>query len=135
MRTLTLITLALASLVGCVPLHAVRAVALSPQGNVRVALKKRDRELFKLTVTNDSALPLVVDRDAIVLATPEAVEPRKRGGYATVYSLQPGSAHEVNVRFDLKAVRHGEPVEINFDHALFAAGQPVSVPPLVFVAD
>lgn len=99
-------------------------------GVARVALREVDADIVELTVWNDGKDPLVVDRDGILLVTPSGARPRLLGGIAHSYTIPPGSAHEVNVRFDWSGLRSGDVVRVQLDRALTVYGKPVPVAPI-----
>lgn len=119
---------------GCVSLHPVTPVADGP-GGVRVLVKAQDDELFKLEVVNYGPAPIVVDRDRVVLFTADGPRRRLPGGAGTVYTVEPGAHHALDVRFKLRGIRAGERVAVSLAGAVSLDGQPLMVPPLEFVAD
>jgi hypothetical protein len=122
------------TLTGCVSLHPVTPVADGPAG-VRVLVKAQDDDLFKLEVINYGSLPIVVDRDRVVMFTARGPRTRVVGGLGTIYSVPPGGHHALNVRFKLGGIHAGERVAIALAGAITLDGQPVMVPNLEFVAD
>jgi hypothetical protein len=80
-------------------------------------------DLFKFDVKNLSTQAVLVDRDAVEMITPTG-ERRQRlpGGTETSYTLQPASAHHVNVRFDMSIAQEGDTVHFDFARALQLAG-------------
>jgi hypothetical protein len=119
---------------GCTSLTAVRATSEIP-GNVRVWFESRDHEVFKLVVLNQSPQVVTVDRNAVTLVHAGEEQHRVPGGASTLYTLMPGAAHKVNVRFRLSDIVKGETVCIQLRNAVFVGGTPIEIPPLQFIAD
>lgn len=123
------------ALTGCAAsLHPVTPVADGPAG-VRVLVKAQDDEIFRLEVVNYGYYPIVVDRDRVVMFTAGGPRQRVPGGLGSVYTVQPGGHHALNVRFKLGGIHAGERVAISVAGAVSQNGQPLMVPPLEFVAD
>ncbi len=112
------------------PLHNVSQTAPL----VRVSLNGIDGDLFQFTVVNYADATLFVDRNAVRLRIDDETRLRQPGGWKSQYALPPGGAHDVNVRFDLAGLRRRALVAVCFDEAFAVAGQPVTVPPMLFVA-
>jgi hypothetical protein len=119
---------------GCVSLHPVAPVVDGP-GGVRVLVRAQSDELFRLEVVNYGPLPIVIDRDRVVMFTAGGPRTRVPGGFGNVYSVPPGGHHALNVRFKLGGIRAGERVAIGLAGAVMLNGQPLMIPPLEFVAD
>jgi hypothetical protein len=124
--------LAVAVALGCAPIAppmtATRAV-VQVQDAAKIALKEINNDILELTVWNNSTKMMVVDRDAILLYTDFGVRKRLPGGIAHSYNLPPGTAHEVNVRFDWSGLRNTT-VRLGFDNAITIGGKPIDVSPL-----
>jgi hypothetical protein len=120
------------SLVACAP-NAPPMAATSSTVRiaevVKVSLKEIDNDILEFTVWNNGTLPLVVDRDAIFLETPAGPRMRVPGGIAHSYTLAPGAAHEVNVRYDWSGLRNTF-VRVHFETALTILGRPLDVNPI-----
>ena len=101
---------------------------------VRVSLNAVDDDLFQFTVVNYAGATLFVDRNAVRLQIGDDLRLRQPGGWKSQYALPPGGAHDLNVRFDLRGLRRGDTLAICFDEAFAVAGQPIPVPPMLFVA-
>ena len=135
MRSSLLCVLLIATaLGGCVSLHPVAPVVDGP-GGVRVLVKAQNDEVFRLEVVNYGQLPVVIDRDRVVMFTAGGPRTRVPGGFGNVYSVPPGGHHALNVRFKLGGIRPGERVAIGLAGAVMLNGQPLMIPPLEFVAD
>jgi hypothetical protein len=120
---------------GCLSLRPLTPTVDSPAG-VRVVLKTQDDEVFKLEVVNYGQYPIMVNRDQVVLMTPEGARNRVPGGWGTLYTIPPGGHHALNVRFKLGGIHGGDRICINLGSAVtYLNGAPVPVPPLEFVAD
>ena len=80
-------------------------------------------DLFEFDVKNLGMQPLLVDRDAVEMILPTG-DRRQRlpGGAATSYTIQPASAHHVNVRFDMSSLQPGDLMRFDFAHALQIPG-------------
>jgi hypothetical protein len=76
--------------------------------------------------------PLVILRDQILLRTPRGTLRREPGGLSDTYTVAPGGAHDVNVRFALDQLMPGESVEVLFDRALLIRGASLPIPPMQF---
>lgn len=113
-----------------VPLRATHPVVEAP-GAARVLLTEIDGDILKLSVVNLSGASMVVLRNQIVLLTPLGVRTRESGGVSSTYDIAPGSAHDVNVRFDMDGLAAGDVLQLRFEKALLVDGQPVHVPPIV----
>jgi hypothetical protein len=128
----TLITLLALSLAACAPIappmHPTRSV-VQVQDVVKIALKEINLDILEFTVWNNGKQPLVVDRDGIVLITDQGARKRLPGGIAHSYTLQPGTAHEVNVRYDWSGLKN-QLVRVSFDGALTVNGKPLDVSPI-----
>jgi hypothetical protein len=77
----------------------------------------------------------VVHRDRIYLSTPSGAVARLPGGAAHTYTLPPGGAHDVNVRFDLSRLEEGTRVEVLFGDALDVRGARVDVGAIPFIVN
>lgn len=128
-------TLALsAALPGCsytphlVPL---RGEVFTP-GAARVVLMNIDGDIIHVDVFNQTSVPLVVYRDAFLLSTATGMRPRVPGGVSNIYTIPPGSVHDVRVRFDLSGLSRGDQVVLVFQNALVANGQPIPIESLPF---
>ena len=113
-------------------LMATRPDVRTP-GAARVVLKEVNDDLMEFVVYNESPYELVVNRDAVHLATAAGLRPRIPGGIASVYNIPPGGSHDVHVKFPLNGLREGETVWINFQEALLINGQQVPVEPVALV--
>ncbi|HTU62267.1 MAG TPA: hypothetical protein VMF89_27600, partial [Polyangiales bacterium] len=71
--------------------------SLQVESVAKVDVLDVDGDIFKFTVYNLMADTLVIQRDAIVMRTDKAERRREPGGLATVYTLPPGGAHNLNV--------------------------------------
>jgi hypothetical protein len=122
-----------ATISGCATLGVVRGVTELPQ-LVTVELVEHDSEMFTVNVSNCSQLPIVVNRDAIKMATPAGVRRRIPGGATSVYVIPPGAEHIVRVRFVGGGLQKGQQVELQLGDAIFATdGTQLHVPSLVLV--
>lgn len=113
-------------------LMATRPDVRTP-GAARVVLKEVDDDNMEFVVYNESPYEMVVNRDAVRLATAAGLRNRIPGGIATEYRIPPGGSHDVHVKFPLGGLREGETVWINFQEALFIGGQMVPVEPVALV--
>jgi hypothetical protein len=100
-----------------------------------VVLQEVDGNIFKFTVENLSNETMVVHRDRIYLSTPSGTVERLAGGAAHTYTLPPGGAHDVNVRFDLSRLEEGTRVEVLFGDALDVRGARVDVGAIPFIVN
>lgn len=128
---IALLTLSL-GLVACAPLappmHPTRSV-VQVKDVVKISLKEVNNDILEFTVWNHGTEPLVIDRDAIVLFTDQGPRKRLPGGIAHSYTLQPGTAREVNVRYDWSGLRNTL-VRVSFDNALTVHGKALDVSPI-----
>ena len=114
------------------PLYPTKAV-VEVASVAKVAIKEIDVDIVEMTVWNNSKDPLVIDRDAIMLVTRTGPRTRLPGGVAHSYTLPPGTAHEVNVRFDWRGLTPGDTVLIKVDTALTVFGKPIAIEPLEII--
>jgi len=118
--------------VSCAPvaplLHPTRSV-VEVREVVKVVLTDITFDILDFTVWNYSTKPMVIDRDAIVLDTDHGARKRLPGGAAHTYTLEPGAARDVHVRFDFVGLR-GTNVKVRFDNAIFIHGHPIDVSPI-----
>jgi hypothetical protein len=141
MRTLIASFLVAGLLTGCYVGPSARAIeteASTPSRSERravVVLHEVDGNIFKFSVENLSNETMVLDRDRVFLSTPKDTVARLPGGAAHTYTLPPGAAHDLNVRFDLSSLEKGTRVEVQFDRALTVQGVHVDVAPIPFVVD
>jgi hypothetical protein len=90
----------------------------------------------RCSVVNNSAQPVLVDRDQIVARLPNgAVIHRAQGAYTQhmPYALPPGAGHEVYVEFAEEGFswRDVPNAQIDFTPGVTMNGQPVATPALV----
>jgi len=141
MRTLITSFLAAGVLAGCYVGPSARALeteSRTPSGSERgavVVLNEVDGNIFKFSVENLSNETMVLDRDRVYLSTPGETLSRLPGGAAHTYTLPPGGAHDLNVRFSLSSLERGTRVEVQFDSAVTVRGVHVDVAPIPFVVD
>lgn len=95
-------------------------------------LRTLDGDIFKFTVLNLTQEPLVILRDQILLKTPRGILYREPGGLSATYTVPPGGAHDVNVRFALDPLIPGESVEVLFERALLIRGAVLPMPAMQF---
>jgi hypothetical protein len=114
------------------PLYPTRAV-VEVAAVAKVAIKEIDVDIVEMTVWNNGNSPMVIDRDAIVLVTRTGPRTRLPGGIAHSYTVEPGAAREVNVRFDWRGLAPGDTVQIKLDTALTIFGKPIPIAPLEIV--
>ncbi len=112
--------------------HVQAARYESEAAGVRVAFKDVAGEVFKFKVHNESKEVLVVDRDAVHLQTPAGVRSRESGGMENTYTLQPGTSHDLFVKFDTGDLGPGTQVQVDFGTAFTLGGKPVHVDPMAF---
>lgn len=128
----TTIALLVLSLAACTPiappLRPTRSV-VQVQDVVKIALKEVNNDILEFTVWNNGTQPLVVDRDAILLVTDLGARKRLAGGIAHSYTLKPGTAREVNVRYDWTGLKN-QLVRVSFDGALTINGKPLDISPI-----
>jgi hypothetical protein len=115
---------------GAPSMRALQPIADAP-GVARVLLREIDGDILKFSVLNVSGAPMVVLRDQIVLVTPLGVRARSSGGMSSTYNIAPGTAHDVNVRFDLSDLAPGDVVQVRFETALLVGGKPIAIEPIV----
>ena len=121
----------------CIPAHHVAAIQTEAraEGLARVSVREVDDNIFKFSVLNLSKEILVVDRDAVRLVTPRGSRERAPGGVAHTYTIQPGGAHDLNVKFDLEGLGEGTEVSISFTDAILVGGKPVPLDPIRYRLD
>lgn len=127
--TLLAVTL---GLVGCMPIAPPMTPTRSSiqiESLVKISLKEVNNDILEFTVWNNGKAPLVVDRDAIFLDTDLGTRKRLPGGIAHSYTLEPGTAREVNVRFDWTGLRNTL-VRVRFDTAVTVSGKPLDIGPI-----
>jgi hypothetical protein len=90
-------------------------------------------DIFKLSIENLTDRTLVVNRDAIRLATPKGERLREPGGLKHEYAIPPHSVRDVNVKFSLDGLEEGAEVKLTLASALTIDGQPAPVDALPFV--
>ncbi len=95
----------------------------------RVSFRKQAGNVLSFDVFSLGP-PLVIDRDQVFLVRADARIPRLPGGLARIYNVPPGSAHDVNVAYDLRDYRRGDMIAIDFSPAVLLNGQPVALPPI-----
>ena len=105
--------------------------SLRMESLAKIDVQAVDGDIFKFTVYNLTAETMVVQRDAIVLRTDKAERRREPGGLETVYTLPPGGAHNVNVRFNLLDLQPEQEFHVDLSQALLVRG--VAVPAAQFV--
>jgi hypothetical protein len=101
-------------------------------GQARVVAHGVSGNIFRFSVENLSHDNMVVDRDAVRLGTNGGSRGRLPGGADSTYTIPPGGAHDVNVKFDLSGLSEGEEVSVQFGSAIHVAGLPVPVDPIGF---
>jgi hypothetical protein len=99
---------------------------------VLVRVLRVDGEIFKFNVANLSDQSMLVDRDAITLATSAGPRKRESGGMGSTYTISPGGAHDVFVKFSLSELEPGSQVSVDFGRAIRIAGQPVALDAIPF---
>lgn len=90
----------------------------------------------RLDVTNESGqVPLLINRDAILLRTSKETLERKPGGANSSYTVPPGAHRQVNVRFGVATLAPGESLQLILDQAFTPAtgGDRIPVPALALV--
>jgi hypothetical protein len=132
-RAFLLFLFAALAVLGCAPrVTALRSEAQAP-GVARITLHSVHRGEFIFMVWNETALPVTVDRDAVVLITPRVRRAWTRGTFNRRMVIVPaGGVHDVKMEFKLDDVNEGEEVEIDFSSALISQGRPVPIPTLTF---
>ncbi len=110
------------------PMHPTKSV-VQVQDVVKISLKEINNDILEFTVWNNGTQPLVIDRDAVVLVTDLGVRKRLPGGIAHSYTLQPGTARELNLRYDWAGLRNTL-VRVSFDNAITINGKPLDVSPI-----
>jgi hypothetical protein len=99
-------------------------------GIARVKLEHVDGGDLTLAVSNDSASPILVDRDAIFLVGPHGKRQHLPGDSEPRISVPPGSTQEVRVSFEIDDLNDGNHVQIVLADALTANGKRLSMPAL-----
>lgn len=119
--------------VGCAPrVTALRSEVEAPTV-ARIALHSVKRGAFVFMVYNYTALPLTVDRDNVVLITPQVRRAWTRGNWSRrMVTVPAGGVHDVKLDFNMSDLNQGDEVQIDFSSALLSRGRPVSLPPLTF---
>jgi hypothetical protein len=107
------------------PMHPTRSV-VQVKNVAKVALREVDNDVLEFTVWNNGTQPIVVDRDEIVLDTDHGPRSRRSDGDARTFNLPPGTAQEVDVRFDWTGL-HDTTVRVRFDGALTIRGRALDV--------
>jgi hypothetical protein len=127
-------------LCACGPsLEAVRPVARGPGVVIsvhRMAHVRGDGPggvLVEAVVENDSAAPIIVSRDGILLMTPAGARPRVPGGWSHFYSLRPGEHHRVRCIYQVGDLRAGERVALSFTGAITQNGAALPIEPIELV--
>jgi hypothetical protein len=103
-------------------------------GQVEVVTRQIDGNILKFTVENlSTTAQMTVNRDAVFLvdASGHRVD-RSVGGTQNLYSIPPGTVHDVNVKFALDDLARNEIVAVHFEEAVLIGGSPVAIPPLTF---
>ena len=98
-----------------------------------VQLRDISGPILAFSVFNDSPYGMAIARDEVYLETKRGLLSRVPGGAAATYSVPPGGAHDVKVKFDLSELEDGEEVRVRWDRALLVGGAPVAIPPVRFV--
>ncbi len=106
--------------------------AESHGAGVRVVFDEVQHDIIKLVVINESKAPIVVYRDRVMLSTPNGTVTRESGGAGTVYTIEPGTSHKLNVRFHAHGVAPGTTVELRFQDAIQTMGKSIEVSPMPF---
>jgi hypothetical protein len=101
-------------------------------GEAIVVVLPVDDNILKFTVENLSNQWMNVDRDSVLLATPAGTKTRLPGGAHSAYSLAPGEMHDVNVKFSMDGIEHGQRIAVLFDDAVTVGGVHVGLAPLPF---
>lgn len=100
-------------------------------GVVRIDLVESRGDLIVASVTNLGQVPLVINRDAMVLKTAHRVLKRVEGGSSTSYTVPPGGRQQVNARYEVGLITTGETVQLSFDEAIVdTTGTRVVSPPI-----
>jgi hypothetical protein len=122
------------AVLGCLPprLTALRS-EVEAAGVARITLQSVDRGHFVFMVWNETALPVTVDRDAVVLIGPRVRRAWTRGTFSRrMVTVPAGGVHDVKMEFNLGDLKQGEEVEFDFSSALISQGRPVAIPTLTF---
>lgn len=128
------LALAVIALSACTPRLVAMHNVTQTAPLVRVSLDEVDDDLFEFTVVNYTNETLFVDRNAVRVQLDGEVRERRPGGWKSQYAIPPGGAHALFVRFDLKGLQRGTTAAVCFDETFAVAGQPIAVPPMLFVA-
>jgi hypothetical protein len=113
-------------------LMATRPDVQTP-GAARVVLREQEDDLFRFVVYNQSPYPMIVNRDAVRMATTNGLRNRIPGGIQSSYEIPPGGSHDVNVKFPMDGLQRGEQVWVHFQDAVSIGGQVVPIEPIIFV--
>lgn len=121
----------------CAPTRHVTPVQTETraEGMARVVLREIDGNIYKFTVFNLSTETMSVDRDSIQLVTAGGGRSREPGGVGHAYTIAPGGAHDVNVKFMTNDIAAGTQATITFEYALTIGGRPVPIAPLPVTLD
>ena len=114
---------------GCAhdPLPPAQMVIVESPAQARVTLKDVHRDIYSFEVLNMSDHNLVIERDAIMLVTHDGERVRRQpGGVMGLYTVPPGGAQEVRVRYDKNATARA--AYIDFNGALLVDGRLVGMP-------
>ncbi len=115
--------------------RSVEAVREIP-GVVRIELVKTSGDLIIASVTNQGQIPLIVNRDAIVLKTSHGPLRRTAGGAVSAYTVPPGSRQQINLRYEVSLVIAGETVHLAFDEAIVdTMGARVGAPSIALIKE
>lgn len=124
----------LGSNIACGPSISLQSVHDSVQahGLARVVLVNHGSYWFNFTVYNESPFVMIIDRDAVRLATSAGVRNREPGGLIGTYVVPAGGSHDCNLEFSIESILAGETVRIEFQDALIINGQRISIAPVPF---
>ena len=120
-----------AALAGCGASFRAVETAHEVPGVVLVELVESSGDLLVAAVTNQGQVPLVVNRDAMVIKTSHGVLKRVAGGATAAYTVAPGGRQQINLRYEVGLVIPGETVQLSFDEAIAdLAGTRIAAPPI-----
>jgi len=131
---LSILMMTLPTLGGCAHKQLIATdFTVEAPATVRIDCLKVKKDVLHFRVYNLSPEVMLVERDRVRLATATGVRARVPGRGPALYQILPGGFHNVFVRFDLRGLQSGEPLEVLFDEALSVRGQRVAVAPLHFL--